>query len=461
VDVGIELENGLVQAKYWLPTSQRVEIRRRTKYMELPFGSTIRASFRVLEYDLDPPPGPPMKRGHHVQSRPEEELRRYAGWHTEELLAWPSDVSTDSMRMDEIRSEATSIAKGRYLGGDAPLRLYVPNVSSAFRVRRAEGVYAGAGVRWQIDGFHAAVFNGGWAFGRKTGALRGGLERSLWGGTLRAEGWVNELTDVSPLPAASGIVSTLGASFRGDDWMDPYFRSGGGVQFDAPVGALDRVRFALAWEEQESATLELDPVGGADARAIRPITGGTDLRFEAGMEQGLGTWLGSRARLGVYGEMSALADFGYTRWTAVLSTGPTEPDAPWSWEGIASAAVGTGTLPEQRLLLLGGRGTVPGYEFRPFAGDVAVFTNVAVSRSVWQPWLRIRALAAAGWSDLGPPNEPAADRIGAGATGNVITSLGGGLSLFYDLVRLDVARGLNGGDWEWMVSVAPAFRAPL
>jgi len=55
----------------------------------------------------------------------------------------------------------------------------------------------------------------------------------------------------------------------------------------------------------------------------------------------------------------------------------------------------------------------------------------------------------------------AAARFGATATGNVRTSLGAGLSLFYDLVRFDVARGLNDGEWEWMVSVTPAFRAPL
>ncbi len=461
VTVSIELENGLVQAKYWLPTSQRVEIRRRMKYMELPFGSTIRASFRVLDYDLDPDPGPRMRPGHHVVSRPEDELRRYAGWHTEELLAWPVDVATDSVRLAEIRAEAASIAQGRYLGGDAPVRLYVPSVSSAFRVRRAEGVFAGAGVRWEIDGDHAITATGGWAFGRGAGEMRGGLERRLGGGILWIEGWVNRLTDIGPFEASSGVVSTLGASFRGDDWTDPYFATGGGLGVELPTEAVDRLQLSVAWERQDSASLELDPIGGASARAIRPITEGTDLRLGIGARQGLGTWLGSQATLSIDGEMSALADFGYTRWTAVLSAGPREPDAPWSWEGTAGAAIGTGTLPEQRLLLLGGRGTVHGYEFRSFAGDVAAFASVAVSRSLWQPWVRVRGLGAAGWTGLGEAGESAALRLETPATGNVRTSLGVGLSLFYDLVRLDVARGLSDGSWEWMASVSPGFRAPL
>ena len=111
--------------------------------------------------------------------------------------------------------------------------------------------------------------------------------------------------------------------------------------------------------------------------------------------------------------------------------------------------------------MLGGRGTVPGYEFRPFAGDVAIFANLAISRTVWHPWIRLRGLAAAGWTDLGRVGGGAAERFGAVATGNVRTSLGVGLSLFYDLVRLDAARGLDDGEWEWMVSVTPAFRVPL
>jgi len=461
VTVSIEIENGLVNGQYWLPTSQRVEIRRRMEFMELPFGSTIRASFRVLDYDLEPRGRGGVEPGHAVRARPKSELERYAGWVTPELQAWPDDVVTDSIRLAEVRSEAAAIAKGHYLGGDAAVRLFIPSVSSAFRVRRAEGVFAGAGVRWDIDGVRTLSGTGGWAFGRGSGEVRGALDWMIGGSTLTVAGWVNELTDIGPFSAASGIVSTFGAAFRGDDWTDPYFRSGGSLGIEAPLGSAAHGRAAITWEEQDEATLELNPLGDTDARAVRPITEGTDLRIELGAERGLGTWLGSGSTLSLTAELSALADFGYTRWFAGLSTRPREPDATWSWEGTAGAGFGTGTLPEQRLLLLGGRGTVPGYEFRPFAGDVAIFANLAISRTVWHPWIRLRGLAAAGWTDLGRVGGGAAERFGAVATGNVRTSLGVGLSLFYDLVRLDAARGLDDGEWEWMVSVTPAFRVPL
>jgi hypothetical protein len=461
VTVSIELENGLVHGRYWLPTSQRVEIRRRMEFMQLPFGSTIRASFRVLDYDLEPRGRGGVEPGHVVRARPKTELERYAGWITPELQAWPDDVVTDSIRLAEVRSEAASIAKGQYLGGDAAVRLFIPSISSAFRVRRAEGVFAGAGVRWNIDGVRTLSGVGGWAFGRGSGEFHGALDWRIGGTTLTVAGWANELTDIGPFRASSGVVSTLGAAFRGDDWTDPYFRSGGGLGFETPLGSAALGTVSLAWEEQNGADLEMQPLGGADAREVRPITEGTDLRLEIGAERGVGTWLGSGSALSLDAELSALADFGYTRWLASLSTRPKEPDATWSWEGTAGAGFGTGILPEQRLLLLGGRGTVPGYEFRPFAGDVAVFANIAISRAVWHPWVRLRGLAAAGWTDLGNAGGEAAERFGAIATGNVRTSLGAGVSVFYDFVRFDVARGLDGGEWEWMVSVTPAFRAPL
>jgi hypothetical protein len=460
VQVSVELENALIEGRAWLPYAQRVEIQRRMKWMELPFGSTIRSSFRVLEYDLDPR-SRGVHPGHRIRARPSAELARYAGWRTPAIEAWPEEVRTDSVRLDEVRAEALSIARKRYMGGDARLRLYVPSVSSAFRVRRAEGVYLGAGARWEIDGLHALTAGGGWGFGRRAGTLEASLERRFGASTLSLEGWLDRPEDVGPFEAASGAIATIDAVARGDDWLDPYFRSGGALALRGAVGAAGRLRAAIVWEEHEAAVLELDPPGGTDARPVRPVDEGTDLRLELGLAREVGTWLGSRATASLDAELAAGGDFEYSRLRAGLVARPREPDAVWAWEGTAGAGIGLGTLPAQRLFLLGGRGTVPGYEFRPFGGDLAAFANVAVSRTAWHPWLRVRVLGAVGGTGLGSPGRDAAARFGAVETGDVRASLGAGVSLFYDLVRLDAARGLTGGRWEWILSVSPAFRAPL
>ena len=85
----------------------------------------------------------------------------------------------------------------------------------------------------------------------------------------------------------------------------------------------------------------------------------------------------------------------------------------------------------------------------------------AVSREVVAPWLRVRVLGSLGWTEITMVSREAAESFGITESEGVRPSLGGGLALFWDLVRVDVARGLDNGDWEWMVSVNPAWRAPL
>ncbi|MDT8435616.1 MAG: hypothetical protein RRA92_02565 [Gemmatimonadota bacterium] len=461
VHVSLELENALVEGRTWLPSAQRTEIRRRLAWMELPFGSSIRTSFRVLEYDMAPALRGGVPPGHHVRARPRRDLARYAGWRTPALKAWPEDVRTDSVRLEEVRDAALSIAGRRIMEGGAGTRLYVPGVSSALRVRRAEGVFAGAGVRHRLDGRHELTGLAGWVFGREEGFVRLAASRRAGDATLTASGYVNDLADAGPFPAAAGLVASLGALADGDDWTDPYFRTGASLSLAGPLGRLGTGEAALAVERHDGAALELDPLGGVDARPVRPIDEGTDLLLSLRLERYAGTLAGTRLTATLAADLSAGSDFGYTRWTGELRALPREPDAAWAWEARAGLGAGTGTLPAQKLILLGGRGTLPGYRVRAFGGDAGGFLHVAVSRSVWHPWVRVRALGAAGWADAGGPGRDAAARFGVGRTGDLRTSLGGGVALFYDVVRVDGARGLRDGRWEWMVSVSPAFRAPL
>jgi hypothetical protein len=79
---------------------------------------------------------------------------------------------------------------------------------------------------------------------------------------------------------------------------------------------------------------------------------------------------------------------------------------------------------------------------------------------VWEPWLTLRALAAAGQAELRdrdlPPGWQDADP-GAG----VLVSLGGGVALLWDVLQLDVARGVDGGSWDVAFSVAHRFHSWL
>jgi hypothetical protein len=456
----VEIENGFVEGRYWLPGAQRVEIRRQVQWMELPFGGTIRTSFRVLDYDLDPAGSFPTRTGDRVASLPPSELERYAGWWLEDLTRPQGPSRADSVRFEDIRRQAVAIAAGRYLGGNSRLRLWIPNVSSGVRYRRAEGLLLGAGIKYDLDGSTSLAGWGGYAFDRGKPEWLVEVARRVGGSTLTLTGFLEGHLDIGPFGAASGAVSSLGAVFRGDDWLDPYWSDGLWLTVEGPAwDGAGRVRLAL--EDHTSAVLEAGAVGSITPRAVRSVSPGTDLRAELRLERGLGTALGAIWTVRVESHLAGGGDFGYTRWIAAAAARPPVPDGTWRWEGDAALAAATGTTPEQRLLLLGGRGTVPGFEFHGWGGDRAFFTLATLTRTIQAPWIGVRVLAAAGWTELTGVGRDAAERMGVAESAGARASLGGGFSLLWNVIRLDVAHGIDGGEWEWMLSVNPSFRPPL
>ena len=458
--VTVDLVNGWVDRRWWLPVRQRVEVRRQMSWMDLPFGTTIRANFEILNYDLDPEPHAGLRGDHRVGALPQEQLDRYAGWRLAEMRIQDSWAPEDSARFENVRREAVRIAANRYLGGNARLRFFLPDLSSGVRYRRAEGLLLGAGASYLLAGRTTSFGWAGYPFERRKPQAALELRHGVESKTLKLQGYVEHLTDVGTFTAAAGVISSFGAAFWGDDYTDPYFRNGAAVSLTAPVGTFVATGRAV-WEDQTSAELVAGTIGDTEPRPVRSITEGTDLRFELELSSQLGMAAAAAWMVALRSELAGGADFGYTRWIASFEASPPDPDATWQWEAVGAIALATGETPEQRLFLIGGRGTVPGYGFRPWGGDQAVYTLGAVSREVAAPWLRVRVLGAFGWSEVTMVSRDAASRFGITGTGRIRPSVGAGVAMFWDLVRLDVARGLDDGQTEWMLSVNPAWRDPL
>jgi len=458
--VSVDLQNALVSNRVWLPAVQHVEVRRQMQFFDLPFGGTIRASYRVLSWDLEPSENVRIPNGHTVRSLAEPELGRYMGWQTEELDGAPELLRADSALFEHIRSEATRVVHGRYLGGTSRLRLHIPTISSLLRVRRAEGLYVGSGARYDLTGHLFVAVGSGYAFGPETyegSGLVGGQFGKL---RLGLEGFIDRPVDMGSWSASSGLIATGGALIRGDDFVDPFFETGGRAWIQLPVGG-GTAELAISTVEQEAATLELNPLGGTQARPVTSIKEGRDTRVSIGWTRNLESIAGSRVRSEGNFDLAASGDFSYTRLVVEVNADPIEPDTDWSWEGRGGFGLLTGDAPPQRLLLIGGRGTIPGFRFRSFAGETTAFTQLALSRSAVHPWLRVRVLGTIGWAKL---DEDDASPAGYGFTDSdgVRASVGGGVSIVYDLIRIETVRGLGEqGVWEWMLSVNPQFRAPL
>ena len=458
--VSLVLVNGWVDRRWWLPVRQRVEIRRQVSWMDIPFATTIRSNFEILDYNLDPDPHYRVRGGHRVAALPPDELERYAGWQHEEIRITDEYAPEDSARFEKVRREAISIAAGRYLGGNARLRFFLPDLSSGFRYRRAEGVLLGAGMSWRAAGRTTVYGWAGYAFDLAKPEATMEVRQSVGQATLKLDGYIERYSDIGPFKAAAGLVSTFGAAFRGDDYTDPYFRDGLALSASSPVGSWTGTVTAV-WEEQRTAELVAGTIGSAEPRPVRPITDGTDPHLDLELTKHFGSALAAVWSVAFRSQLATGGDFGYTRWAASFEATPPDPDAVWQWEAAGSIALATGTLPEQRLVLIGGRSTVPGYGFRPWGGDQAMYALAAVSREIAAPWLRARVLGALGWTEITMVSREAAERFGVTESGGVRPSLGAGVGLFWDLVRLDAARGLDNGEWEWMISVNPAWRAPL
>jgi hypothetical protein len=117
-----------------------------------------------------------------------------------------------------------------------------------------------------------------------------------------------------------------------------------------------------------------------------------------------------------------------------------------------------GDLPIQELYLLGGRGTVPGYDFRGYAGGRYAAGRLVYSANLRAPWLRGRLLAAAGWVGAGEAADAALRRAELRGSAVVLPSVGVGLGIFHDILHLDVARGLGrGGRWELILEANRGF----
>jgi hypothetical protein len=127
----------------------------------------------------------------------------------------------------------------------------------------------------------------------------------------------------------------------------------------------------------------------------------------------------------------------------------------------AGAAPGA---PPQRLFLIGGVNTLPGYDYRGFVGDFFALADAELSVDLWGPWIRGRVGLSAGYTDLFWFDDPAGsdDTVVsptrdwlARPTIRIKPAVSTGVGLFFDILRADLARGLDGGSWQLLLSVHP------
>ena len=465
----VDLRSALWEGRYWLPDEQDVEIVRSLPWFDFPLQTLVRTRLRVLDYHFDEESAFSLAPGQVVYSYPEEDLARFDAWETS-LYAGPHEAERADGELEEAVADARGLLLRQRLFGGRRWQLALPYASAGLRARRSEGLLLGAGGSYRADDVTRVSFWGGYPMSDARPQASLGVRRR---GPLDVEvdGWLRANRDAGPA-AAAGVLRTVALLVEGEDYEDPYFATGGRMGIARATGTV-RWRVGASFERHERADLVVgtELFGDRPLRPVRPVDEGQLARLDAGVTVELGSGPGARWGLELAGEAAArgVGDFGYTRATVALRAARGSPDGAWNWASDVEFGLAGGELPAQRLFLLGGRGSLPGHGFRAWGGDRMALWRAEVSRAIASPWVRLRATGAVGWAGLGSVGEVAARRFGVSESGGMRASAGLGLGLFWDILRVDVVRGLRGasspaeraGNWVLLLSVDPGFRGIL
>jgi hypothetical protein len=433
--IRISLDNSLWEGKWWLPFRQEAEIRREMPALDFLAGSVIRGRFDITDYAFNGDLPDNLFMGPVVTALPEEQRERYA---FQEPLIPPAEAEelTPTPTLQEIREQALELTAGRYLSGLSRFRLHAPNASHVYRWNRAEGSFVGLGFAWRPNGDAALKTRGGWAFGAEKPSLAVGLE---YAPGRRIEASWRELRDLGPFPGQVGVINTISALASSDDWSDPWFSSG--------------VRWLTGWrgttllvERHDSAHTVLDAGDANDFRPLPSVEEGRLAALEATFaDLPLTSWLlfSGTVRTGVF---DPDGERGPRLAGSLVNTLRWEHAPPGSSAFALRFDAGfTVDAPPQQLFYLGGIGTLPGHPFRDQVGEAFWLARADAALPIFDPWVTLRAFAA----------------VGGVSDGSPLVSAGPGLGLGWDVIHLELGRGLDGGEWELVVSVDRRFRGWL
>lgn len=461
--ISVELDYGLWEGRYWLPNRQRIEVRRELPELDLGIGTVIRAVLRVGNYELNVPVEVmPVLGRNRVTTAPSEVRQSYPfaeGLYEGLDRHGLADVVLD-VDPRELRSRALQLMRDRPASGLSPLRLHVPRISEIVRFNRAEGLYLGGGGAWRPRADLRLRAHAGFAVG----------ERRLRG-SVRAEGllgegpawWLaaqaNAVQDLGLTEASDPLLSTLWALFGGEDFRDPYRVSAVRAGLEFPLGDDHLLGIQIGGERHRAMELSRAsaPLNGSrDFREVRPVAEADFLHLGASLARTGVDWPGrgvgslrltTDLRTGSPGSGVGVGTESTARWGPASGTRETRLDLQgWTWIGDP--------LPQGHRLL-GGRTTLPGYPFRTFGGLHAARASLTHALDLVGPHLRLRGGLHGVWAAGADPGVQAV--WGTSSTRTVRTSATLGVGLLWDLLRVEGARGFDGGEWQLLISLDPRW----
>jgi hypothetical protein len=465
-DVSVILQNALVEGRFWLPSRQEIEIRRGGTWMDFPVRGIIRGRWEISGYEVNT--GLPITRflGPEIVSAPAQQVRQYP-WNGSLLDSLPADIrAVTDADVRKVQEEARALVQAGMLARRQFLTLTASRVSDLFHFNRVEGPAIGAGLGKNIGHGVSARVTGSYGIEDERGKVTGELR---WlggnGAGVRLRSY-DTYRDVSDRMEVSMLRNSIAAQEYGSDYTDPFGVYGASLQISGPQFMALSPSVEIAQERHRGLLVHATPVYGRfeptiPAEAMRELRVGLsvtsqiarfgfDLRSAA---TGAAIHAYDRAfdeKNQWFGRFSLTADGERAIGAHRLVT-----------QTIAAGIVGPDPLPPQHLAFLGGPSTAPGYNFHEFVGRVGVSQRVEVQHPLsfysiplgpfakTPPSVTIAPFASVVWV-----NRSASFRD---SRQGFYPSIGIGVLTFFDILRIDVARGLRDGRWTFSLDARRDF----
>jgi hypothetical protein len=490
-ELSIVLENRLVAGRFWLPSTQRVEIKRRGEWLDYPILGIIRGRWEVGDYHFNLGLAPSIFVGPEIIQVPRDQLRAYK-WTGNILDSLPPDVrAVSDPDIQRVQAEARALVQQRAIERSRAPRLSARNVSDFARYDRVEGFAFGAGAAKALgNGFNANVRA---RYGVEDKVGKGAITLS-WvrpsGSGLRLFG-SRDFRDVGDVAERSTAINSLAAQEWASDYTDPFLVRAVGGGADYVTGGGMRARFTGSYEWQSPVSVHARAVSGSfiptiDALNIRVRR----LAIEIDRPPML-SFFGTEVTAHVEARGSkVVGDDIFGPHGALRLAAQANIERPIGRFRLATATTIAGVqvytdnyVPnyDQEFVYLGGPVSAPGYAFH------SIVTTGAITEHVeWRmpaPFIpfslgRFGRVPAQGTFamyghgvlannfrniDFPPPGMPPANppppppRVFKSTQG-FYPSVGAAYFLPFDLVRIDVARGLaRGGRWTFNIDISREF----
>jgi hypothetical protein len=455
-DVSIVLDNALIEERFWLPRRQEIEIRRSGTWLDFPARGIIRGGFEVCCYKINT--GTPAARfaGPEIDLAPPDRRAAYQ-FETPLRDIVPPDVGTaSSEELAKVQERAMELVGQAALERTRSGAFLAGSISDLARFNRAEGTSLGAGVRRRLATSVDVSVTGRYGVSdeRAKGALRLTWRRSPY--QSWRIGMFDEVRDASDVMEVSGFRNSLAAQEFGVDFTEPYRVRGFDLRLEQRLGSSAVHTFTVAHEWTDSLSVEASPSHGS-FRPVPAVQERHGWRAEFGMVRSPRPWLGGSISL--EGRWQVRRSEEHSAW---FTRGTLRADyfrkvGPWFLMSQTFAGSARSDLSEDSLRA-GGPVSAPGYRAHQFTANALLSQRLELRAPVPFPSI---PLGRWGRSPARATLAPYASLLVLKSSDNTsdsrylgYPSAGAALLVFFDLLRLDVARGIRNGRWTFGVDIS-------